>query len=72
MKKNKLVIGAHYYMVQYERPNAQPEITTFIYRGTADGQRNTHIFIGSGMSETNIFLDSKDLESIIDFAALKL
>ena len=71
MEKASLKIGQIYYFVQYAFPKTQPEITTFVYKGTLDGKTDTHFFKSSGMSESNLFLESKDLNSIMDISALK-
>jgi len=70
MEKTDLLIGKNYYMVQQSSPEAEPEITTFVYGGLVDDRKDTHFFTASGLSKANIFLHENELNYFVDYKTL--
>jgi hypothetical protein len=65
-------VGEIYYMLQYLVPNGGPPlISSYEYRGTVDGKPDTHFFKATGLSDVNVFLETAQLNGMVDIGALK-
>jgi hypothetical protein len=62
-------IGEIYYMIQYEDAKlTRPIVSSFKYVGLTDG--GSHFFSMLGLGEVNIFLDGKDVASMLELPAM--
>jgi hypothetical protein len=65
-------VGQIYYMLQYRgSKNGVPLISSYEYKGTVDGKPHTHLFLSTGLSDANIFLETAQLSGMFDLNGLK-
>ena len=69
MQAPALRIGQIYYMVQYQAE--APVISSYEYKGAADGKPHMHFFKAVGLSDANLFLEDSDLKRLVDIAGLR-
>ena len=65
-------VGQIYYMLQYRGgKDGTPLISSYEYKGTVDGKPHTHLFLATGLSDANVFLETAQLNSMVDLNGLK-
>ncbi len=65
-------VGGLYYLLRY-RGNKRKSylISTFEYRGPAEGQPGLHLFVSTSLSADNMFLEDAQLRMMMTFDQLR-
>ncbi len=72
MPSGKFKVGQIYYMLQYRgSKDGTPLISSYEYKGTVDGKPDMHLFLSTGLSDANVFLETAQLTSMVDLNGLK-
>jgi hypothetical protein len=70
--RREFSVGEVYYSLQWRKSKGEvPLISTFEYKGTADGKPHMHVFVTTSLSGDHVFLEGQQLGMMMTFDQLK-